>query len=95
MPPKQSKDPKPKSRVAVRLKEAVGASKARNRSADLVKLKDQFYAFVKKLKGLIIVLKTHHGSMIELQKTRLAVGFVFRWLCWLVCPSLRLASVAS
>lgn len=72
--PAKPKDTKPKSRVTVRLKEAVGASKARNRSADLVKLTDQYHAFLKKVKGLLVVLRNHHGSMMALQKTRLAVS---------------------
>lgn len=71
MPPKEVK---PKSRAVVRLKEAVGASKARNRSADLTKLQDQYHAFVKQLKGLLVVLRNHHGSMMAIQKTRLAVA---------------------
>ena len=59
--PKAPKEAKPKSRGALRLAEAVGATKARNRSSDLIKLQDQFEAFVKKLKSLVIVLKQHHG----------------------------------
>ncbi|CAB9499679.1 expressed unknown protein [Seminavis robusta] len=63
-----------KSRYATRMKEAVGAAKARNRSSDLVKLNDAYVAFTKKLKGLIIVLKDHHKNMMALSKTRLAVA---------------------
>jgi len=73
-PPNTEKQPKPKTRIAVQLKESMGVSKARNRSADLVKLQEQFFGFVKTIKALIVVLKQHHGSMMSLQKTRLAVS---------------------
>jgi hypothetical protein len=83
MPPE--KDKTPKSRVAVRLKEAVGAAKARNKSADLLKLKEQYLAFTKKLKNLTVVLKNHHQQMTELAKTRLAVRWSLR-----VCTEAKL-----
>ena len=71
--PKPPKETKPKSRGALRLAENVGLSKAKNTSADLIKLQEQYHAFVKKLKVLVEVLKQHHGSMMQLNKTRLMV----------------------
>ncbi len=62
-----------KSRVGLRLKEAIGGSKSLNRSADLVALTERYQAFVKKVQSLIIALKNQHGSLVRLQKTRTEV----------------------
>jgi len=72
--PKPPKESKPKSRASLRFAENLGVSKAKNRSSDLVKLEAQYHAFVENLKSLVAVLKQHHGSLVAVNKTRLAVG---------------------
>jgi translation initiation factor 1 (eIF-1/SUI1) len=61
-----------KTRVAVKLKEAVGG-KSLNKSADLEAHRQAFNTFSKKLKALIGALKNHYGSMMSIAKTRLEV----------------------
>ena len=46
-----------KTRVGVRLKEAVGGKKSHNRSEDLVQLTEKYNVFCKRLKALIASLK--------------------------------------
>ena len=67
-----------KSRVGVRLKEAVGGKKSHNRSQDLVALTERYNGFCKRLHALIDTLKKHYASMHQLNKTRLEVCFSSR-----------------
>lgn len=63
-----------KARAAMRIKEAVGVKKATNRSGELVALKERYTTLRTHLKHLIIALKSHHASMIQYDKSRLAVA---------------------
>lgn len=62
-----------KTRVATRVKAAVGGKKSYNESQDLVNLTEKYNAFVKRLQGLIAALKEHYGAMQTIAKTRYTV----------------------
>lgn len=62
-----------KTRVATRLKDAVGGKKSLNSSQDLVQLTDKYHVFVKRLQGLIAALKAHFAAMQSIAETRYKV----------------------
>lgn len=84
-----------KSRVGVRLKDAVGGGKSHNRSADLEQLTSSFNVLKKRIATLIAALKNHHASMMQLSKTRLQVCLCQAWYCSHVCRAKRLALVSE
>jgi hypothetical protein len=62
-----------KTRVATRLKDAVGGKKSHNQSQDLVQLTEKYNVFVKRLQGLIIAVKSHFAAMQTIAKSRYTV----------------------
>eukprot|EP00538_Stauroneis_constricta_P013209 CAMPEP_0119571558 /NCGR_PEP_ID=MMETSP1352-20130426/44177_1 /TAXON_ID=265584 /ORGANISM="Stauroneis constricta, Strain CCMP1120" /LENGTH=569 /DNA_ID=CAMNT_0007621239 /DNA_START=684 /DNA_END=2393 /DNA_ORIENTATION=+ len=64
-----------KTRVAVLLKDAVGGkAKSHYQSHDLKSLTERYNGFVKKLKQLISVLKSHNDAQMTFLQSRLAVA---------------------
>ena len=84
-----------KSRVGVRLKEAVGGKKSHNRREDLIALTDRYNEFTKRLRGLIESLKAHYASQVALGKTRLEVCILSTKCTKRACTSSFFASFAS
>ncbi len=62
-----------KARVGVRIKDAVGGKKSHNTNQDLVQLHVKYNVSIKRLKGLIVALKTHYQSMQGIAKSRFEV----------------------
>lgn len=63
-----------KTRVATRLKQKTNFTKTRNRSNDLVALRNQYTLHSKKLKFLMLALKANHVAMIASSRAKLEVA---------------------
>eukprot|EP00585_Thalassiosira_rotula_P010850 CAMPEP_0196137856 /NCGR_PEP_ID=MMETSP0910-20130528/5702_1 /TAXON_ID=49265 /ORGANISM="Thalassiosira rotula, Strain GSO102" /LENGTH=590 /DNA_ID=CAMNT_0041398373 /DNA_START=24 /DNA_END=1796 /DNA_ORIENTATION=+ len=63
-----------KNRIATRIKDKTGILKSKNRSEDLVVLREQYTLFVKNLKFLIATLTNKHTAMMNHSKARLEVA---------------------
>ena len=63
-----------KNRIATRIKDKTGILKSKNRSGDLVVLREQYALFVKNLKFLIATLTNKQTAMMNHSKARLEVA---------------------
>jgi len=64
----------PKPRVAQRIKSVISKNPSNNNSENLVFLTNQFIVLKDRLKLLVAAVKAHHGSLVQINKTRLEVA---------------------
>ena len=66
-----------KTRVGVKLKDALGKKQSHNESESLKVWTDRYNVFMANLKEFVRVLQIHRSNMIKINESKLQVRFVF------------------